>query len=160
MYSRGNKSVKLAVCSQFSIISPQIKSHTSSPCSYQLLCYLVKLSEVFITSFRYYYCSSYGRLCSCTFPQQTRKIYWNNTMGPQDLNIGILTGIPRLPVPKYEYLAFVQKTLPDYWGYSIVKTHTIIVLYCTSKIIVPVQSTGKSELTKRLIRPIFFPVTK
>ena len=33
-YCTGNKSVKLAVCSQFSIISPQIKSHMSSPCLY------------------------------------------------------------------------------------------------------------------------------
>ena len=33
-YCTGNKSNKLAVCSQFSVISPQIKSHTSSPCSY------------------------------------------------------------------------------------------------------------------------------
>ena len=39
-----------------------------------------------------------------------------NTMGPEYLNIGILTEIRHLPGPKYEYYqAFVWKSGIEYW---------------------------------------------
>ena len=52
-----------------------------------------------------------------------------------------------------------RKSGIEYRGYSIDKNHTVSVLYCTSKINIILSRTGKSELTKSLIRPVFSPVT-